>query len=624
MNKETITITHDYTHIFKISQPFFKNKFEDLEINNSIDINNYSLLITQHNCNKDVFDKIYKKNIHVETLPYYYQKDKHISSRLNLNIIIVFIIGNIIDLKGKEILINIINYYKTHSSNVKIVVFGYTLIDNFIDHYYYNSISELNHLLIKHKPNILLELSLWPETYSYTLTLSMLTNLPILYYKKDINCVVKSRLQMYINAIPFSLNNIYDYHQLDKLIKQNFKTTFFTIKPILYYSPFWNNLFINQCNKYNVLNKVPNNNFKYNITPYFIYFPQYHEMEENNRLFYKKFTDINNLDKFKKTYNDLDLYTPSLKELNLNNTTDYDLKNVNLIQNPIDIINEYGFNGFAIYYYWFTKNSITNKNELMEEVIDNFFKDSVNLYDKKVFFIWANEDWTNNAAFGNGKSNINIINEYNSNSFIKNINYLMKYFLHPNYLKINNKPVFFIYHPWLISNIDLFHKVLDNYCKLNNFSGIHLVLNSFNQTYKNYKNFYINFNYKNNDCRHYCEKKKQIVLDYKKYINDSHHSHAKPGIIKTIVFDFDNRPRLYLPNKLANSTICINNTEFDKILFMNKIIDSYERNELVEEESIDNILLINAWNEWGEKMAFEPSEEYGYYYLNLLYDYLKK
>ena len=36
----------------------------------------------------------------------------------------------------------------------------------------------------------------------------------------------------------------------------------------------------------------------------------------------------------------------------------------------------------------------------------------------------------------------------------------------------------------------------------------------------------------------------------------------------------------------------------------------------------ENILLINAWNEWGEKMAIEPSLEIGYYYLNLLNQYL--
>ena len=30
---------------------------------------------------------------------------------------------------------------------------------------------------------------------------------------------------------------------------------------------------------------------------------------------------------------------------------------------------------------------------------------------------------------------------------------------------------------------------------------------------------------------------------------------------------------------------------------------------------LNNLLLVNAWNEWGEKMHLEPSEQKGFYYL---------
>ena len=54
-------------------------------------------------------------------------------------------------------------------------------------------------------------------------------------------------------------------------------------------------------------------------------------------------------------------------------------------------------------------------------------------------------------------------------------------------------------------------------------------------------------------------------------------------------------------------------------MFIKKITEKYNRNKT---NAVENILLINAWNEWGEKMNIEPSEEYGYYYLNLLREYL--
>jgi hypothetical protein len=118
----------------------------------------------------------------------------------------------------------------------------------------------------------------------------------------------------------------------------------------------------------------------------------------------------------------------------------------------------------------------------------------------------------------------------------------------------------------------------------------------------------------------YDDKKNQRYLDYKKYI-DSIDIDNNENSIHTLVFDFDNRARLFKPDKLSMSTVCVNNTEIDKILFIKKIIEKYNKNK---KNSVENILLINSWNEWGEKMAIEPSEEYGYYYLNLIKENLSE
>jgi hypothetical protein len=185
-------------------------------------------------------------------------------------------------------------------------------------------------------------------------------------------------------------------------------------------------------------------------------------------------------------------------------------------------------------------------------------------------------------------------------------------------LKIDNKPVFFIYHTYLIDDIDKFYNVLNNLCISHNFDGVHLVLNSFDKEYLNYKNFYINFNYKVYDSRFFDEKDKQIKLDYRKYMNDNYH--FKKNKIQTIVYDFDNRARLSKPNQLNNSTVCINNTELSKTVFTKKIIETYKNND--KKSELDNILLVNSLNEWGENMAFEPSDKYGYYNINLLYSSL--
>ena len=614
---QIIGITHDYSIFFKKTQPYYyeifnsKNKLSQ----NVISCNNYDLLITQNKIHLFTINQFFKNKIDIVHLPDV-KKSKYKIDTTNSNIV-VGIIGNIINIKGKQILEKLIKEYKTiYSNKVKLIVFGYTVIQCFDDYYYYNNIYELNELLIKHRPNMLLELSIWPETYSYTLSLSMLTKLPIIYLKKQYNSVVEDRLQNYDKAYSFT-----NYKELSDIIfkvKQNY---FYTIQEDVYYSKYWDELFIiNKESKHISIY----NTFKYNIKPYMIYFPQFHEIYENNINFYKKYTDIQNLDILtnntciKQKY----IETPSISEFNLENICDYDLTNTDIIQKQIDIITQYAINGFAMYYYWFSINTYTNKNMIMEKVINQFFNKNIDLNEKKIFFIWANEDWSNNVAFGQNNNN-KIENIYNEENFTKNILNLMKYFKNDNYLKIDNKPVFFVFHTWLINNIEMMKRIFNEQCIQNGFNGIHFAVNNINHDIKNkYNNditFYINFNYKKSDCRYYDEKQNQIYLDYKQYFNDQIHFSK---CIQTICFDFDNRARLTYPNNIDKSTICVENTEFDKIVLTNKIVNLYKDNTSYDEENIGNLLLVNAFNEWGEKMTFEPSNEYGYYNLNLLTDYL--
>jgi hypothetical protein len=425
---------------------------------------------------------------------------------------------------------------------------------------------------------------------------------------KKFYSVIKNRLSKYPKA--YSFNTITEFDTLIKRYNQNY---FYKIKPIIYYGKFWNDLFITKTNK-----KTNNNKeleFKYNINPYFIYFPQFHTIKENNILFYKNFNDIKNLQNYNSNGN-IKLENVDLKYLQIENIQEYNLTNANIIQKQIDLINDYGGKGFAMYYYWFSRNTITNNSMIMEKVIDIFFSKTIEMKNKKIFFIWANENWTNNNAFGiNNKDKIE--NEYNIENYEKNANNLIKYFKHDNYLKINNKPVFFIYHSYLIENIDKFYDILNKLCKKHGFHGVHIILNSIVEKNKKYKNFYINFNYKKFDARFYDERDKQLKISYKDYHNCS--KHVNDETIQTIVFNFNNRPRLYNPDRLEHSTMCMNNSEFDKILFANKLINTYNYEKTSD---LENILLINSFNEWGENMAFEPSDKYGYYNLNLLFEYL--
>ena len=595
LNDNITTITHDYSLLYNIYQPTNYNELlnNNIPISSNINLNAVKTIITQNINNLQLYSKYLndEKEIIITPLPDYLNKLEKIET--NNNKIVVGIIGNINIIKGRDIIFELIN-----NNLYDVYIFGGLEID-YDKQFYYQNIKELNELIIKYKPNIWIESTIWPETYSFSLSLMMITDLPILYLKKNFKSVIENRLSNYKKAISFkNINNLIDY----ELIETNAQNYFYTISPYIYYNNFWDTYFSNS--------EFKNKN-KFNILSYIVYFPQFHEIEENNINFYKDFNDIKNLNLFLKKYKNSNFETPRFK-----NILDYNLEtNTDLIKNQIDIITKYNINGFAIYYYWFSTNTITNKNMIMEKVINKFFTSDINF--RKVFFIWANEDWTKNNAFGNTENKIE--NSYTIKNIQLNIINLLKYFNNNNYLKIDNKPVFLLHHPWFLTEneILLLYNELNNTCKQNNFDGIYFVVNSMNGNYKNYFNYNFHFNYKNSDINNYFYINEQKFLDYEKYTNNVVYQDNE---IQTLVFDFDNRPRLFKPDKMKLATICANNTPENQIRFVEKTINSYKNSNT----NISKIMLINAWNEWGEKMVVEPSKEKGEHYLSLIKLLLEK
>jgi hypothetical protein len=178
--------------------------------------------------------------------------------KTNNSKIIIGIIGAISVIKGSYLIKQLHNYINLNKLNIEIIIFGTIYpIPKDIIHIQYKNVIELNELLIKYKPNVLLECSIWPETYSYTLTLSMLTKLPIISINKDFNLVIYNRLSKYDKV--YFIDDILNVVDIINDIKQDY---FFTIKPTIYYSLFFENYFnVNKMNSSisNIVNKSQKN-----------------------------------------------------------------------------------------------------------------------------------------------------------------------------------------------------------------------------------------------------------------------------------------------------------------------------------------------------------------------------
>ena len=225
LGKRVVTITHDYLLLFKYPHFTFneylsKNFSHDYPLQTNVNINQFDAIITQNMGNMFIYHKYMeeptKKKVYLFGLPDYTRSLKKIDIPKR-DVIRVGILGNISYIKGSLIVKEFIE--KTKKTNIELVVFG-TVEDSDYPHQYpYKGISHLNSLLEDLRPNVLIETSICPETYSYTLTLGMLTRLPILFYKKPIPSVVGDRLSHYSKS--HECRNVEEMMEKTKMYRQN-------------------------------------------------------------------------------------------------------------------------------------------------------------------------------------------------------------------------------------------------------------------------------------------------------------------------------------------------------------------------------------------------------------------
>ena len=250
LNKEVTTLLHDFTLLFNNPQLYF-HEISDDKVNYKFNIHRFNRIITQHIGNLYSFGRYLQdyNNIVVSELPDYRKSDKKIIA--NTAKTVIAIIGDISDVKGYYALYHIYSMIELRK-DVELVVFGKAHIQNLTKQYSYQTIEDFNYLLETHKPNILLELSLWPETFSFTLTLAMITKLPIIYHTKFLPNTVQRRISLYQNAYSFD-----DVHKLslDWIIKRK-QNYLYTIKPCIYFPPFWKTYFCGEPTQSSIISNI--------------------------------------------------------------------------------------------------------------------------------------------------------------------------------------------------------------------------------------------------------------------------------------------------------------------------------------------------------------------------------
>ena len=342
-----------------------------------------------------------------------------------------------------------------------------------------------------------------------------------------------------------------------------------------------------------------------------LYLPQFHSIPENDEWWGQNFTEWQNVVKAVPQY--YGQHQPQLPvDLGF-----YDLTNKRIWQQQIEIAKNYGIYGFCYYFYWF------NGRRILEKPLDLFLYN--NDLDMPFCLFWANDSWvrTWHGFSDNDSSETRVLLEQNHNNEddISVMEYLCKnVFNDSRYIKINNKPVFIIYHTYIFEDMNKTTSKWREICKQCGFDDLYLMHvqmpDQLDVTPQD-KGFDALMQFSPLGCKRVSSRVQKLndafegeTFSYPQLVNDEVSRQFDCPVARGSFMSWDNEAR--------RPTKGISYTENSPELFKQylKSMNDYAIRNPLENESL---VFINAWNEWAEGAHLEPDREYGYAWLEQIY-----
>ena len=345
---------------------------------------------------------------------------------------------------------------------------------------------------------------------------------------------------------------------------------------------------------------------KTNFRAIAFYLPQFHPIPENDAWWGKGFTEWTNVSKAIPQF--LGHYQPHLPgELGF-----YDLRLPEIQRRQIELAKNYGLYGFCYHYYWFSGRKLLNRP--LETI----------LADKTLDFpfciCWANENWT--RRWDGMEDDVLIQQDHSAEDdthFIRDIEIVLS---DSRYIRIDGRPLLIIYRPDLFPNLTMTVKKWRDYCIAAGLGDLFLVACKTFSTKILPTGFDALVEFPPHhilDCADLIKKSNFINLSYrgKTYsypdLVESMSKLTKPSfqLFRTVFPSWDNEARK--PGR--GDTFVYSNPELYKKWLSDSIRYTKTNNQ-------DQIVFINAWNEWAEGAHLEPDRKYGYAWLQATYEAL--
>jgi hypothetical protein len=348
------------------------------------------------------------------------------------------------------------------------------------------------------------------------------------------------------------------------------------------------------------------------------YLPQFHPTAENDEWWGKGFTEWTNVVKTKPLYTGH--YQPRIPtELGF-----YDLRLPEARKAQADMAREYGIEGFAYWHYWFGGRRILQRpfNEVLTSGEPDF----------PFCLAWANHTWT--GVWVGLSDKILIEQTYpGKDDYINHFYAVLEAFNDPRYIKVENKPLFYVYNPSEIPDCTEFIQLWNSLAIDNGLEGIYFIghtaypekeapillkmgfnaINSFRfeESFSKMKGHTIGERIVRKFLRTFMLSKRVLlnICDYKEFIvNLVTEGDRDPLFFPTIYPSWDNTAR-----RGEKAIIMENSSPETFKIHVKKVL-----NAVKDKPSEKRIIFLKSWNEWAEGNYMEPDLKYGNQYLEAL------
>ncbi|HEV8082819.1 MAG TPA: glycoside hydrolase family 99-like domain-containing protein [Chitinophagaceae bacterium] len=330
-----------------------------------------------------------------------------------------------------------------------------------------------------------------------------------------------------------------------------------------------------------------------------IYLPQYHSIPENDQAWGQGFTEWTNVKKATPLFEGH--YQPHVPHESVGY---YDLIDPDVLVKQAALAKDNGIYGFAFYHYWF------NGKLLLNDPLDEMLKSGKP--DFPFCYIWANENWT--RRWDGADEEIIIKQDYSFEDDLQHIQFLCEnVFNDKRYITIDEKPLFLVYRTAFFPDIKKAESMWRAEAKKYGFKDLYLVRveDSGKIIFPEDIGFDGAMEFAPDwSCTEQNKNKEDgsIVIDYPSTVFNMILKKRPYKYFHCVFPGWDNTPRRV--NSMG--TVFLNTNLEDFKFFLETQLGSTLRKFNNPEEQI---LFINAWNEWGEGCHIEPDEKNGFDYL---------